>query len=59
MIMKNKPIFEFDVHQFMADFAFLADICSHEQTCQDQTIFYEQVNGVYVDGRKDATLTTC
>jgi len=25
---------------------------------QDQGIFYEQVNGVYVDGRKEATLTT-
>ena len=30
-----------------------------EQICQDQAIFCGQVNGAYVDGRKDATLTTC
>ena len=29
-----------------------------EQIRQDQAMFYEQVNGVYVDGRKDATWTT-
>ena len=29
-----------------------------KQIRQDQAMFYEQVNGVYVDGRKDATLTT-
>ena len=29
-----------------------------EQICQDRAIFYEQVNGGYIDGRKDATLTT-
>ena len=29
MTMKNKPIFEFGDSQFMADFAFLADISSH------------------------------
>jgi len=30
-----------------------------EQIHQDQAIFYEEVNGVYVHGHKDATLTTC
>ena len=29
-----------------------------EQICRDQAIFHEQVNGVYVDDRKYATLTT-
>ena len=29
-----------------------------EQICQDQAIFFKQLNGVYLDGRKDATLTT-
>ena len=32
MPTKNKPIFEFDDLQFMADFAFLDDISSHLAT---------------------------
>ena len=32
MTIKNKPIFELDDPQFMADFAFLADIFSHLAT---------------------------
>ena len=32
MIMKNKPIFDFDNPQFMADFGFLSDLSSHLAT---------------------------
>ena len=32
MILKNKPILEFDDPQFMSDFAFLTDIASHLAT---------------------------